>query len=263
MTVIPHLVGMIHLLPLPGSPRFGGSMDQVITTAIGDARELAAAGFPALMIENYGDVPFFPDRVPADTVAAMTRAVDAVSAAEETVLGVNVLRNDVLSGLGIAAATGAAFVRVNVLTGLMYTDQGPIVGIAAEVLRKRAAIAPQVEIWADVMVKHAAAPQGIDARQAAADTVERGLADAVIVSGAGTGTEVDIHEAMTIKASVPADTRVVIGSGANVDNLSNLLGVADTVIVGSALKVDGQASNRVDPIRAAQFAQVAKEHGLT
>ena len=146
--------------------------------------------------------------------------------------------------------------------GMMYTDQGPIAGKAAEVLRKRSTLAPDVEIWADVMVKHAAAPHGIDARQAAGDTVERGLADAVIVSGSGTGAEPDIHEANIVKAAVPPTTRVVVGSGANVGNLSKLLNIADTVIVGSSIKVDGDANKRVDPIRAARFAQVAGEHGL-
>ncbi len=238
-------------------------MEEVLQTALDDAGELASAGFPALMIENFGDIPFHADSVDAETIAGITVAVDAIIKATELSIGVNVLRNDVLAALGIAAATGAQFVRVNVLTGLMYTDQGPVVGRAGEVLRKRQNLVPEVEIWADVMVKHAAAPFGVDARQVAADTVERGLADAVIVSGSGTGAEPDIHEATIVRASVPKKTRVVIGSGANVDNLSKLMDVADTVIVGSAIKVDGDANNRVDRIRAAHFAQVASEHGLT
>ena len=262
MSSIPHVVGMVHLLPLPGSPGFNGSMDEVVGTAVSDASALAEAGFPALMIENFGDIPFFADAVPAETVSAMTVSVTGVSDATGLPFGVNVLRNDALSALGIATATGAAFIRVNVLTGMMYTDQGPIVGQGAEVLRKRSELASEVEIWADVMVKHASAPVGIDARQAAADTVERGGADAVIVSGSGTGAEPDIHEASVVAAAVPTETRVVIGSGANADNLSRLTGAADSVIVGSSIKVDGQALNRVDPVRAARFIGVARENGL-
>ena len=124
-----------------------------------------------------------------------------------------------------------------------------------------AKLTPEVEIWADVMVKHAAAPAGIDTRQAAADTVERGRADAVIVSGSGTGTEPDIHEANVVRAAVPTGTRVVIGSGASVANLSDLSRTADSVIVGSSTKVDGDAQNRVDPVRAAQFVKVARDEG--
>lgn len=237
-------------------------MDEVIQTAVADASDLTEAGFPALMIENFGDVPFFADGIPSETISAMTVSVTGVSDATGLPFGVNVLRNDALSALGIAAATGAAFIRVNVLTGIMYTDQGPIVGQAAEVLRKRSRLAPDVEIWADVMVKHAAAPAGIDASRAAADTVDRGRADAVIVSGSGTGAEPDMSEASVVRAAVPTETRVVIGSGANVDNLPRFTGTADSVIVGSSTKVDGDARNRVDPRRASRFIEVARKEGL-
>ena len=262
MSSIPHVVGMVHLLPLPGSPKFNSSMDEIVKTAVSDASALTGAGFPALMVENFGDTPFFADGVTSETISAMTIVVTRVMDATGVPIGVNVLRNDALSALGIAAATRAAFIRVNVLTGMMYTDQGPIVGRASEVLRKRSALAPEIEIWADVIVKHAAAPAGIDARQAAADTVERGGADAVIVSGSGTGAEPDIHEAGVVRAAVPTETRVVIGSGANANNLSRLLSAADSVIVGSSTKVDGDARNRVDALRAARFIEVARGEGL-
>jgi uncharacterized protein len=262
VSAIPRLLGMVHLLPLPGAPGFGGSIGEVIETAVSDASVLAEAGFPALMVENFGDMPFFADSVPPETVSSMAVAVKAVLEATGLPLGVNVLRNDGFAALGIAAATGSGFVRVNVLSGMMHTDQGPIVGRAAELLRTRQSLSPDVEIWADLMVKHAAPPWGIDARQAASDIVERGLADAVIVSGSGTGNEPDVHDATVIRAAIPAGTRLVVGSGANVENLGKLMDVADTVIVGSAIKTDGIASNRVDRARAAAFAEKAAEHGL-
>lgn len=262
MIAIPHLVGMVHLLPLPGAPGFAGSMDQVVETAVADAEALAKAGFPALLVENYGDVPFFADRVPAETVAGMARAVSAVVSSTDLAVGVNVLRNDAIAALGVAAVTGAVLVRVNVLTGTMYTDQGPVVGKAAEVVRKREALDPEIQIWADVMVKHAVAPAGVGSSQSAADTVERGLADAVIVSGPGTGEEPSPEEIGKVRTAVPKETRVVIGSGATVQNLSRLLESADTVIVGSAVKADGDARNRVDALRAARFVETAREHGL-
>lgn len=248
------------MLPLPGSPRFGGSMDQVVDTAADDARVLSDAGFPALMVENFGDAPFYADSVPAETVAAMTVGASAV-AQFGLPFGVNVLRNDAIAALGVAAATGARFIRVNVLTGLMYTDQGPIVGRAAEVQRDRARLCPDVEVWADVMVKHATPPPGLDAAQSAEDTVHRGLADAVIVSGSGTGTEPDLTEAKVIADAV-AGTRVVIGSGATSDNLETMLAVADTVIVGSHIKIDGNADNRPDPARCGAFVEAASAQGM-
>lgn len=262
MTLIPRLVGMIHLAPLPGSPQFDGSIDKVIAIALDDASRLTEAGFPALMIENFGDAPFYADRVPAETVAGITAAVSAIASETDAVLGVNVLRNDAISALAVAAATGAAFIRVNVLTGMMYTDQGPIVGDAAGVARTRVALCPDVEVWADVMVKHATAPPGTDAEQMAHDTIERGMADALIVSGSGTGSAPDLAEAARVRFAIGDSTRLVIGSGATADNLAELVTVADTVIVGSSTKVDGRATNPVDPRRATQFVDTARSLGL-
>jgi len=237
-------------------------MDAVIETAVSEAKELAAAGFPALLVENFGDVPFHSERSEPETVAAMAVAVKAVGHATGLPLGVNVLRNDPLSALAIAAVTGADFIRVNVHTGVMYTDQGPIVGRADEVMRRRAVVAPEVEVWADVMVKHATPPPGLDIGQAAEDTVVRGLADAVIVSGTGTGGEPDMELARLVRPAIPKETRVVIGSGARPENLGALLEVADTIIVGSSIKIDGVATGAVDPLRAADFVDAARDQGL-
>lgn len=252
---------MIHLPPLPGAPAFGGSIDEVISKAVGDAQTLVDSGFPALMVENFGDTPFFADRVPAETVAAMAVAANAV-AGVGVPFGVNVLRNDALAALGVAAATGAGFIRVNILTGMMHTDQGPIVGRAAEVMRLRSSLDPGVEVWADVMVKHSAPPMGVERAQAALDTVERGLADAVIVSGSGTGDTADVGEIEEVRIALGVGTRIVIGSGARPDNLDRMLKFADTVIVGSSLKVDGDARNRLDRSRVDEFVKAANERGL-
>ena len=127
--------------------------------------------------------------------------------------------------------------------------------------RKRAALCPDVEVWADVMVKHATPPPGLTADQAGIDTVERGLADALIVSGTGTGSEPDLEEAATIRAAV-GDVRIVIGSGATDSNLGRLLTVADSVIVGSSIKVGGVATNRPDPMRVETFIKRAAGDGL-
>ncbi len=262
MTPIPRLVGMVHLLPLPGAPRRTGTMSEVVETAIADATILVEAGFPALLVENFGDAPFHAGRVPPETVAAIAVATKAVVESTGAVVGVNVLRNDAVSALAVATATGARFIRVNVLIGTMYTDQGPIIGDAAEVARTRQRICPQVEVWADVLVKHAIPPPGSDPAHLARDTVIRGLADAVILSGSGTGEPTDAGQATVISDSVPDGTRMVIGSGANPDNLSSLMAVADTVIVGSSLKFDGEANRRVDPTRAQAMADAARSLGL-
>ena len=101
-------IGMVHLPPLPGSPRWTGTMEGVLSRAADDAAALEEAGFHGVIVENYMDAPFHPTRVPPVTIAAMTRAVSRVVETVRIPVGVNVLRNDAASALSIAAVTGAA-----------------------------------------------------------------------------------------------------------------------------------------------------------
>ncbi|MEN8234632.1 MAG: BtpA/SgcQ family protein [Actinomycetota bacterium] len=251
---VPSLVGMVHLEALPGSPEFGGSMETILERARSDARLLADAGFDGIMVENFGDAPFFADDVPNVTVAAMSRAVAEVMTAGLPT-GVNVLRNDGLAALAVAAATGASFIRINVLSGTMYTDQGPIVGRAAEIARTRRTLCPDVDIMADVFVKHATPPAGLTLIDATNDLVERAGANAVVVSGAGTGAPTDLDDLRTVARQ--SHLPVFVGSGATPDTIASLLAIADGVIVGSAAKTGGIATNPVDPGRAASIIAAA------
>lgn len=253
---LPRLIGMVHLGPLPGSPRFAGDLADILAAAGRDATALAAAGFDALMVENFGDAPFFADDVPKVTIAAMTRAVAEVAAIGLPV-GVNVLRNDALGALAVAAATGAAFIRVNVLSGVMHTDQGTITGRAAELSRARRALAPEVTVFADVFVKHATPPSGLEVEQAAIDLWERAGADAIVVSGTGTGRPVDADRLARVAAAVPAAPRY-IGSGATEGDARRLLDTCTGLIVGSAVKAGGRTTAPVDPERARAFVAAVR-----
>ena len=192
----PLLLGMVHLLPLPGSPRHrperGLAGARWLDQAVRDATLLAEAGFDGVIVENLGDAPFFGDDVPDVTVAALGVAAHAVrrTLPRGALLGVNVLRNDARAALAIAAVADADLVRVNVLTGAVVTDQGLLQGHGAEVLRERRCLAPQVRVLADVRVKHAAPLAERPLADEVADLVERGGADALVVSNHG-GRQLD------------------------------------------------------------------------
>lgn len=251
------LVGMVHLQPLPGSPRWDGSMPQVVERAIADAVALAEGGMDGVIVENFGDAPFFPGAVPPETVAAMAVAVGAVVDAVRVPVGVNVLRNDAAAALGVAVATGAGFIRVNVHTGAMLGDQGWLTGHAHDTLRSRAALGADVAILADVMVKHATPPPGLDVGQAARDTWHRGLADALLVSGPATGSRTDPGRLRRVRDAVP-EAPVWIASGLAPENAIELLALADGAIVGSALERDGVAGNPVDRERVRRLLEVVR-----
>ncbi len=250
---------MLHIPPLPGAPRYGGDLEPIRRRVRDDAAALVDGGVDGLMLENFGDTPFYPERVPPQVVACMTRIGQEVGQRFDVPLGVNVLRNDGCSALAVAHAIGAAFIRVNVLCGVRLTDQGLIQGIAHQVLRQRVRLdASDIRILADVNVKHSAplgSPRSI--RQEVVDLIERGGADAVIVSGEGTGAAADPAELAQVKEAA-GETPVLVGSGVTVETIRELLTHADGAIVGTSLKADAVAANPVDPKRVQALIAAAR-----
>lgn len=245
------LIGVVHLLTLPGNPGPSPGLGAVLGRAREDAQALAQGGVDGIIVENFGDAPFAKDSVSPYTVAAMTRAVEVVQEAAPGVrVGVNVLRNDALSAMAIAAATGADFVRINVHTGAMVTDQGLIEGRARETLLARSAWGGRVRIVADVAVKHAVPLGPMPLEVAARDTFHRGRADVLVVTGTGTGAPTSPADVRAIRDAVP-EARVWIGSGLTPEGATSFSGAAHGAIVGTYFHEDGDLQAPVDPRRVA------------
>jgi len=251
--------GMLHLPPLPGAPRFSGDVQAVIDFALRDAETLTGHGVHGLIIENFHDAPFFPDRVPPYVVAHMTRVAREVVQRVGVPVGINVLRNDGHAALAVAHAAGAAFIRVNILAGARVTDQGLIEGRAHTLLRERAALrAEHIRIFADVNVKHSmplGRPRALE--DEVRETLERGGADAVIVTGRGTGLPTDVEDLQRAKVAA-AGRPVLVASGVNPDNIRDFLMHADGFIVGTALKADGPPPQPVDAGRVRALLERAR-----
>lgn len=251
------VIGVVHLAPLPTSPRWQGKLQEVIARAEQEATALAAGGVDAIIIENFFDAPFAKDRVDPAVVSAMTLIVDRLQGMVMLPIGINVLRNDARSAMAIATCTQTQFIRVNVLTGVMATDQGLIEGQAYELLRYRRELGSEVAILADVLVKHARPLGTPNLTTAVQDTIQRGLADGVILSGWATGSP-PTQEDLELASAAAGDTPVFIGSGADWKNIPQLMQAADGVIVSSSLKRQGKISETIDPIRVSQFVEAAR-----
>ncbi len=259
------LVGVVHLRPLPGADgapaRAQDAMREALERAVHDARALEEGGFDAAIVENFGDAPFYKDDVPKATVAALARACAEVRRATRFPLGVNVLRNDALAAVAIAAACDFDFVRVNVHAGAMVTDQGLVEGRAAWTLAERRRLgAASVALWADVLVKHAeplAGERGALLGQVAEDTFRRGRADALIVSGAGTGKGTSLADVAAVCKAVP-EAKVVVGSGVTLETARATFEVAHAAIVGTWTKQDGRVDRPVDVERVRALVAAAR-----
>jgi len=252
------VIGMVHLVPLPGSPRWAGSMRDVIAAALADARALIDGGVDALLVENFGDAPFTPGRVEPATIAAMSvAAAEMRRAFPGTLLGLNVLKNDARAALAVAAAVGAEFIRVNVHAGVVLADQGVVQSDAYGTLRDRRLLGVDVAIVADVGGKHAVPLAPVETEQMARDLVHRGLADALVVSGAATGQATPLGEVKRVRSAVP-DIPLLIGSGVTAETAAELLSVADGLIVGTSVKRDGDVRQPVDRARVEKLVAAAR-----
>ena len=245
------IIGCVHLLPLPGAPGYEGSLNKVIDTALAETEIFKKHKLDGLIIENFRDVPFYPGQLPPETIASMTAVAQKVVELFGGIVGINALRNDAASALAIALSSGAKFIRVNVHTGAAVTDQGVIEGKAHETLRLRQRLQTDIKIFADVHVKHAAPLGNRGIELEAADALHRGMADALIVSGSGTGAATAFSDLGKVKHYVKAP--VFIGSGTTPENLAELMKLADGFIVGSYFKKEGKALNLVEEERVRDF----------
>jgi len=255
------IIGMVHLDPLPGSPRWAGSLEEVQRRALSDATILAEEGMDGILIENFGDAPFYPETVPPWSVAAMAvlaRAMIQAIGRERISWGINVLRNDASAALSVALAAGGSFIRVNVHTGATATDQGLLQGRAHETLRLRASLAPDLLVLADARVKHGSPLRAIPLEEEVADLAARGLADAILITGSRTGappTAGEVRNAARAAGGVP----VLAASGVTEENVAELLPFCRGIIVGTALKTGGRTEAPVERERVRRFLRAARE----
>lgn len=249
------VIGVIHSLALPGSPRYDGQpMSEITAFAVAEAKRYCAGGVDGLIVENHGDIPFSkPEHLGPETAACMAVMTDAVRRETGACVGVNVLANGAMQALAVAKAAGVSFIRVNQWANAYVANEGLIEGPAAAATRYRSWLhARDVKIFTDVHVKHGA--HAITADRTIAELtrdVEFFDADVAIATGQRTGDAATIEELSAIAAATTLP--VAVGSGVSPDNVGEILSVADAVIVASWLKRDGVWWNPVDPDRLRIF----------
>ncbi len=233
------LIGVVHAGPLPGSPLYDGGFEDVVEKAVKAAEILEEGGVDGVIIENYNDKLYPKARADPATIVSLAVIVREVRSRLSIPIGVNVLRNCCLEALAIAYVLDCRFIRVNVYSETVASDQGIIEASAYKLQRYRRYLgAWGVKVMADVHVKHASPIGSMSVEDVARDAVERGCADAVIITGSRTGVAPDQSLLLRVKSSVKAP--VVVGSGLNPENAKVLMRVADAAIVGSYFKAGGE-----------------------
>ena len=255
----PFFFGVVHLRPLPGSPGFDGNFDAVLRAAVADLTALLEGGADGAIVENYFDMPYYPEGVPPITIAAMTSAATLLKShcSDDFLLGINVLRNDAMAALSIASVIGASFIRVNVHTGAAASDQGILLGRAHETMRLRGSLGAPVAIFADVGVKHATSLESHSIEDAAKDAYERGLADVLLVTGTRTGEPVDPDDLDSVCAAVPG-VPVFAASGIDLRSVEKMIKHCDGIVVGTWLKRGERIEEPIELDRVRQLSVILR-----
>jgi membrane complex biogenesis BtpA family protein len=249
------IIGMIHVDPLPGTPRFNSSMAEIIAKAKAEARLYKEAGIDMLAIENMHDVPYLNRQVGPEVVAAMTVLGYEVKNVTGLRCGLQILAGANHEALAAAVAAGLDFVRAEGFVFAHVADEGLIDGSAGQILRYRRQIgADDILVLTDIKKKHSSHAITADVNIVeTAHAAEFFLSDGVIVTGAATGTEASLEELQQVKEAVTIP--VLVGSGVTLDNVDRYLAVADALIVGSYYKLGGHWSQGVDFERVKTFMQ--------
>ncbi|MGC8817506.1 MAG: BtpA/SgcQ family protein [Candidatus Bipolaricaulaceae bacterium] len=254
------IIGMVHLPPLPGSPGYRGNpLEEIVRFAVREAKALEEGGIDAILIENFHDYPYPLEKVPTPTLIAMAVVAQQVKEETNVPVGVNLLFNDFENELYLAWCLGLDFIRVEGFVDLLFSDMGPLFPAAPKLMRLKQELGAEgVAILADVQGKYTQAFPARDVADSARDAIERGRADAVVLTGARTGQTAPLEMVRHLKSELPA-ARVLLGSGITPEMVADFLGVADGAIVGSYFKYEGNVHNPVDPERVRRLMEAARK----
>jgi membrane complex biogenesis BtpA family protein len=249
------VIGMAHIGALPGAPQYDrdGGVEKLIAQVLADVARLQDGGIDAIMFGNEFDRPY-QLKAPPEGIAAMTAIVQAVKPEMKVPFGVNYLW-DPAASIAIAVAAGAQFVR-EIFTGVFASDMGLWAPDCAGAARLRAALGrPDLRLMFNINAEFAYSLDQRPIELRARSAVFSSVADAILVSGPLTGEQVDQSNLRKVREAVP-ETPVFANTGVTIDNVGSILGLADGVVVGTHLKVDGVTWNAVDAERVKRFMDV-------
>jgi uncharacterized protein len=254
------IIAMAHIGALPGSPLYDadGGMQKLIDDVSADIEKLQAGGVSAIMFGNENDRPYQFKATP-EGLAAMTAIVATLKPSLTVPFGVNYLWDPVAS-VAMACATGASFAR-EIFTGLFASDMGLWKPDAAEALRLRRNLGrPDLKLLFNINAEFASSIDTRPIELRAKSAVFSSLADAILVSGPLTGQPAETSDLRKVREAVP-ETPLFANTGVRIDNVRDVLGIADGCVIGTHFKTDGITWNKVDADRVKRFMDVVNTLG--
>ena len=237
------IIGMVHLRPLPGAPGYCGDLEKVYEEALADLKALERGGANAVIVENFGDIPYATEQEMI-TTTAMTAIAARLRQECNLPMGINVQFNNYEAEWAIAYSCNYDFIRSEVFAENRMGPNGVCIASGPAIMRLKARYPKDIAFLADVNVKHtfAIAEQPLDFT---VESIIEGGADALICTGIMTGKSPSVDDVKEMK-DIAGDVPVIVGSGVNEKTVRDYLTVSDGAIIGSFFKVDGNVMNVID-----------------
>jgi uncharacterized protein len=239
------IIAMIHLPSLKiGSET---ELSEILDYIKREIETIENAGFDGIMLENFSDVPFVKTVVDEIVFAKLSIICHQARKLTKLPLGLNILRNASVQAIKLATINKFDFIRSNIWEGAYITDQGIIDGVAEKVISWKTRLNSNVMVFADIHVKHASPLGNFSFTEAAENALIRGSADAIIVSGKSTGSQPNLSQ---LEELASINIKPILGSGLNLDNISDFKKYLSGAIVGSSIKIGGIVTNQINPQKA-------------
>ena len=251
------IIAMVHFPALPGTPLYDSKLgiDYILESAEKDLIALQNAGVDAVMFGNENDRPYELN-VNTATTSTMAYVIGSLKNKINIPFGVNVLW-DPFSTIALAASTGAHFVR-EIFTGTYASDMGLWSPDAGKAIRYKESLkCKDLLLFYNISAEFAYSLDRRSVAERAKSTVFSSIPDAILVSGQITGEPADLKDLKQTKELLP-NIPVLANTGVKIENVDKTLSIADGVIIGSSLKINGDTWNSVDPLRALNFMNKVK-----
>ncbi len=252
------IIGMIHIDALPGTPKFKNDVRAIINKAKEEASLYKSLDIPVLMIENMHDVPYLNRNVGPEILSLMSIILYEIKQAFDLPTGIQILAGANKDALAAAKSAGADFIRAEGFVFAHVADEGIFTSDAGELLRYRKYInADEILVFTDIKKKHSSHSITADTDiLETAKAAEFFLSDAVIITGASTGTKPSLEEIKLVKPAI--NIPVIAGSGITEENVNEYNDICDGLVIGSYFKKEGKWYNPIDPDRVERLLKKIK-----
>jgi len=254
-----YLGAMIAIKPLPGSPKYGGSVNEIVDMALKDLEQYKLNDVDVIVLENDNDVPYIKPPLAEETLLAIEEVSKAVRKKFNKPIGLQILEGASIESLHIAQKCDLDFIRVESYVFAHVGSAGIIEACAGKLLRERKKLnCEHIKVFADVKKKHCS--HSLTSDLDITDEIKQAefcLVDGIMVTGKFSGEKPNAED--LIKAKSVTKLPVMIGSGMDKENIKDFIKLADGFIVGTTFRVNSNFFGEIDPKRLKEFVEEFKK----